>query len=432
MLDDHSNRFLFTHHSSAFSPRCSKLTLLTLASAFAALSPLQGEIGENSQNGTTQKKKIESPSEAIEPFTGRIIGNRVRMRFQPSLEGPILQEIDAGQLFIVTGSVDEYYAVLPPAGTKAYVFRTYVLDGVVEGQNVNVRLEPDLQSHIVSQLNAGDKISGKICERNSKWLEIDIPESVRFYIAKDYIEKAGDKNYFKQVEMTRKQLQTQLDDLEINIKTELKKPFNQINLAPIASKIRAISSQSIQFPKEKERADHMLKDLQEEYLQLSLSQEGRPLDLPHSPDALHPVVITPAKQEQQSAEKSNDAIDKGSFAADQATSTPLIQQENDLVQEAISTQAAKDEIDFYHGELQRAKTLKGILTRYDRLVKNRPGDFLLVDSVTQVPIAFIYSTTVDLRPFVSKTIEIKATTRPNHNFAFPAYFALQIVEKQSQ
>src|SRR5437868_353843 len=79
----------------------------------------------------------------LEPFTGKITKNRVRLRLQPHLDGTILKELSKEALVIVNGAEDEFYAVQPAPDAKGYVFRTYILDGEVVGNHINVRLEPD-------------------------------------------------------------------------------------------------------------------------------------------------------------------------------------------------------------------------------------------------------------------------------------------------
>ncbi len=367
-----------------------------------------------------QEVPMQSTSTAFEPFTGKVTANRVRLRLSPSLEGPIVSELEAGQLFVITNAIDDYYAVLPQPGTKAYIFRTYVLDGVVEGQNVNIRLAPDTQGYIISQVQAGDKISGTISEKNPKWLEIDIPESVRFYIAKEYVEKVGNKNFFNQVEKARKQFGEELNSIKTAINEELKKPFQDIQLSPIAAKLRTLENQCAAFPIERERAETLFKQMQEQYLQISLNQECKGIELPSSQEeALHPIIITPSEQKQESAPTDTTV-----------PSATLVQQEDKLIQEAISSKSVKNSDEFYKEEILRSKPLQGILTKYNRHFQNRPGDFLLVDPLTNVPVAFIYSTTVDLKPFIGKQVEIKGSPRPNHNYAFPAYFALTASVKE--
>jgi hypothetical protein len=42
-----------------------------------------------------------------------------------------------------------------------------------------------------------------------------------------------------------------------------------------------------------------------------------------------------------------------------------------------------------------------------------------------LPIAYLYSTQVDLQGKVGQAVTLQAAPRPNHHFAFPAYFVLE-------
>ncbi|MEK7339256.1 MAG: hypothetical protein AABZ92_00910, partial [Verrucomicrobiota bacterium] len=57
-------------------------------------------------------------------------------------------------------------------------------------------------------------------------------------------------------------------------------------------------------------------------------------------------------------------------------------------------------------------------------VKNKPGDFILRDK--DIPLAYVYSTVVNLQDLVGKRVSLIATPRPNNNFAFPSYFVLDV------
>ena len=82
-------------------------------------------------NDREQKvKKIDEST--FEPFTGKIKKQKVRMRLQPLYDGQILKEMNSGDMVIVVGESDDFFAVQPPAEFKGYVYRTYVLDNVIE------------------------------------------------------------------------------------------------------------------------------------------------------------------------------------------------------------------------------------------------------------------------------------------------------------
>lgn len=129
---------------------------------------------------------------------GQTNGKRVRMRVAAQLDAPIISELDKDTPVEICGETEEFYAVRPPKSLKAYVFRTYVLDGKIEGERVNVRLEPSAGATIVTQLSSGTPIQGQISAENAKWLEIDLPASVRFFISKDYVQPI-DKSQYEQL-----------------------------------------------------------------------------------------------------------------------------------------------------------------------------------------------------------------------------------------
>ena len=82
--------------------------------------------------------------------------------------------------------------------------------------------------------------------------------------------------------------------------------------------------------------------------------------------------------------------------------------------------------EFYDDQKKQAFTLKGIIDPYTRPVKNKPGDYMLLNSSSKLPIAFLYSTTTNLQDYVGHEVSIQVVPRVNNNFAFPAYFVLQL------
>lgn len=51
------------------------------------------------------------PQSPFQAFTGKVTKNKVRLRLQPNLDGPILRELKQGDLLIVVGETDDFYAV---------------------------------------------------------------------------------------------------------------------------------------------------------------------------------------------------------------------------------------------------------------------------------------------------------------------------------
>jgi hypothetical protein len=141
---------------------------------------------------------------------GIVTSKRVRMRTAAQLDAPVIRELDKGTPLKITAEAGDFYMVIPPFPMKAYVFRTYVLDGKIEGDRVNVRLGPSPESAILTQLSQGYVVAGKPSTTNAKWLEIDLPLTTRFFISKDYVQIVSETQFqeiarnFKQAKETPK------------------------------------------------------------------------------------------------------------------------------------------------------------------------------------------------------------------------------------
>ncbi len=95
-------------------------------------------------------------AESFASFTGKVRAKKLRLRVNAELDGYVIKELTKGELLSVIGEKGEYWAVEPIADTKAYIFRSFVLDNTVEGNHVNLRLEPSLDAPVIGHMNTGD------------------------------------------------------------------------------------------------------------------------------------------------------------------------------------------------------------------------------------------------------------------------------------
>jgi hypothetical protein len=272
-------------------------------------------------------------------------------------------------------------------------------------------------------LNSGDHVEGTVSPLNSKWLEISLPEHVRFFVAKEFVENIGDKTVYLELERRRKRLQESLSRLEQNMFDEMKKPFRDIQLAPLAAQLNQIISQNQDLPQQVERAHEILQKMQEAYLQRSIGLKNI-IDMKDS-------KIAQAQNEQPAAPNTptNTTEPKQESQKEQtaAASTPdFKKQEASFVQMQLKQDPSLNEALYYMKELEKGQMLQGVIKPNVRLVKNVPGDFVLVDPKTQIPQAYLYSTHIDLAPLCGKKAAVYVSERPNNNFAFKAYFVLRV------
>jgi hypothetical protein len=344
---------------------------------------------------------VETVNKEISPFTGKITGDKVRLRLAPTLDGSILSELNKDDLVVVTGEIDEFYTVKPFPSTKAYIYRAYVLDDVVEANNVNIRLEPNNHSPILSQLNQGDRVSGMLCPNNNKWLEIYPPESVRFYVSKTYVTNAGDETLFQKTEEKRQKLKCKLSSIQESLQKEMKKPFAGIQIVPMVDELKAIATESQDLRDLAKEAETMIQTAQEQYISLSQNK----------------AVSQKEKREEGEQVAFSEQANFYRFA-----SFALEKQERNLVEQAIVNGDVSSQEEFYLRECNNAEEMTGQLIPYERTSSTRPGDFMLVDIKTKVPVAYLYSITIDLKEFIGRNITVVVSFRPNHHYALPAFF----------
>lgn len=380
------------------------------------------------------------------PFTGKISRDKVRLRSQAALDGPIVKELGKGDLLIILGETEDFYAIEPPKGTKAYIFRTFVLDNTVEGSHVNVRIEPNIDAPIIAQLNQGETIQGAISSQNNKWLEIIPPSSTRFYVSKDYVEKIGDRSVFSSIERRRQEADQLLGEAIAMSQMEMQKTFDQIRIDPSILNLNKVIRDYTDFPDKASRAKSYLTTLQEAYMQKKiahLEEKNQHSDTWQSKsDTLQAELQAQQQRYSQLQQKlatqsqAPAAITSVNIASESsmpsAVQAPQITErmtawvpfETVLYDHWKIEQPDLTWDEFYHMQHQNAVTLRGVIEPYNRSVKNKPGDFVLVSKATNLPIAYLYSTKVNLLEKVGQEVVIEAYSRPNNNFAFPAYYVI--------
>lgn len=380
------------------------LSLFLLANGFAEDDPLTPkEIELNAQVGKKAPRKSPSVKTAFAPFTGKVSGDKVRMRLQPDLDGYIVRELTLNELITIIDQEGEFYSVQAPESIKAYIFRSFVLDNIVEGNRVNIRLEPDLEAPVIGHLNSGDRIEGQISHLNKKWLEITPPSTTHFYVAKDYIENIGGPDIKGKIEQRKESVEQLLEAANLLCKTEMEKLFEEIDFDRIKQGYLTIIHEYTDFPKNAELAKNALTRVQEEYLQKRIAY----------------LEVKAALVSSDSAE----SIRNGNLRITQ----PL--QMWGSIEEGLYASWAKDNEEksfdeFYDEQQLIATSVTGVLEAFKSPVKNKPGDYIIKDK--NLPVAYLYSTKIDLEDYVGKYVTMIGSSRSNHSFAFPAYFVHEV------
>ena len=364
--------------------------------------------------------------DSFKPFTGKLAASKVRIRAKADLEGPVIRQMNKNDLLLVVGEEGDFYAIEPMKDTKAYVFRSYVLDNVVEANRVNVRLEPHVDAPIISQLQAGDHVKGTICSINHKWLEIAPPKGTKFFIAKEYVSHAGGPEYLASMQKRKTQLEELLSSAYMHAEEECKKDYEEMAPQHAIEQFQKILRNFADFPEATMQAKEGLALLKETYLNKKIAYLEAKAELPadakkellakHQAEngelfANEPVKIDPSLWSKRAQKTENlgfwDTIEESLFLSWTAFNT------------------GKSFNDYYAEQRANASVLTGTIERYTYDVRNKPGDFIL-RGLEDTPIAYLYSTQIDLDKFAGKAVTLLVAPRPNNHFAFPAYFVFSV------
>ncbi|HRD55904.1 MAG TPA: SH3 domain-containing protein [Parachlamydiaceae bacterium] len=377
---------------------------------FAFTASLQPSCFLNAALNETHET-IEHPV-SFSPFAGKVTKNKVRMRLQPALDSAVLRELNKEDLLVVISETEDFYGIEAPSEIKAYIYRTFVLDNVVEGSHVNVRLEPNLEAPVIAQLNSGDHVQGEISPINSKWLEIAPPKTTQFYVAKDFIEKIGEPSQVEIILKRRESVSRLLESTYQIAEIELEKPYQQINMDGIFQNLNKVISDKNNLAEQVEKARSILTVLQDRYLQKKiafLEEKPQNLIITKLQDETLSQNITPGKPKNMITSKMSS----------------WLAQEEKIFLAWSSHNPEHSKQQFYESQKQETTLLHGLIEAYDRSVKNKPGDYILVSSESHLPLAYLYSTQVDLQELLGEKVTLEAVARPNNSFAFPAYFVLK-------
>ena len=383
---------------------------------------------QNTKTVAQKTHEATKKAEHFKPFTGKIVANKVRLRVKPDTDSHVLRQANKNDLLLIIGEIGDFYAISPPKGTKSYVFRSYILDNVVEANRVNIRLEPHVDGPIIGQLQSGDKVQGTICPLNHKWLEIPPPANTRFYVSKEFIENAGGPEYLTMMEKRKTQVEELLNTAFMNAEAECKKSYEEMSPQPIIEQLQLVLKTYSDFPEAVAHAKEALTLLKDTYLQKKINYLESKAEL--SQEAKNELLLKQKEEKQELFANTSIQVDPSLFSkrngkknlTDKMRFWETVEESLYLSWSAFHTGKKSDE--FYAEQKANASILSGTIEPYQQSIKNKPGDYIL--RTQNRPVAYLYSTNVDLEKYVGKEVSLQASPRPNNHFAFPAYFVLEV------
>lgn len=427
-----------------------------LTAVFPLLCCSEGNAWPAAQSQAKAQAKVEPAKESA--FTGATVREKVRLRLQPDLNAKVIKDLGRGDLLVIIGEESSFYRVKPDPDQKAYVYTKYINDGKISGERVNIRLQPDLESPILVQLATGDKVV-VTAPPSGSWQEIAMPESVVFFVAKEYVERVGDANYLPNLRREERELRQQTEFASNVSKIELLKPFEKIDLTNARKAFKRALDMSGNNKDKRAHIEQLQKDMEQAYAEKREAYLSLKAQTPAPPPASSSVTATNSltlEEELDAYHTQMSKLDKklevtspeaAASLSDKNAATTTPQQEVNRSSEPLVDRwsliegtyfaawarekglkkASSD--DFYADQRKQSVSLQGILQPYPGQVKNRPGDFILIEPASKRPIAYLYSTKVNLALAVGKEVTVIGIQRNNNNFAYPAYYVLLAVEK---
>jgi hypothetical protein len=223
-------------------------------------------------------------------------------------------------------------------------------------------------------------------------------------------------------------------------KAEMQKQFDQINIEGIKTNYHHLMKDYAEFPEVGTQAKEALSTLLETYTTRKLAYlETQTRNSANTVEA-NKKLAAELQAQKSKVNQLEQQIEQNKQVASAAPVQPQGSKQGQLpsnmaawipFEESLmagwSQQTGKHSPrDFYEEQKKEAFILKGIVDPYNRPVKNRPGDYMLVNSNSKLPIAFLYSTLINLQDYVGHEVALTVVPRANNHFAFPAYFVLHL------
>ncbi|NGX63296.1 MAG: hypothetical protein KR126chlam6_00704 [Candidatus Anoxychlamydiales bacterium] len=372
-------------------------------------------------SGNLMAETTQENNSNFKSFTAKITGSKVRLRAGADLDSSVVSQLNKNDLVLVVQNAGDFWAIKPLPNTKSYVFRSYIIEDVIEADRVNVRLEPNLDAPIIGQLKNKDKIHGNVCAENNKWLEITPPADVCFYISKEYLTYAGDSNLYTKMQFKKSEVEKLLNSAYFITQLECKKPYDEMAPQDAIEQFDLIIKDYSEFPQYVQQAKEGLALLQDNYLQKKIAYLEAKANISQNEKDKLLYAVEKAKtfeeQDQTLQQNSHKKI---------TTKMKFWETVEEALYATWTTFHPEKKLgDFYKEQEINAIAIVGIIEGYTQGIKNKPGDYIvkLADPTKK---AFIYSTKVNLDDYVGKKVSLKVSPRPNNNFAYPAYFVNQV------
>lgn len=123
---------------------------------------------------------------AEELVRAKVTGDSVNVRVRPEINSEIVTQLSAGEEVVVLEKGDEWTKVLAPSHSKCWVHSETVSGSIIKSDSVNLRCGPGLAFPVMAKLKNGTKID--IIEVFGEWVRIEPPVEFGLWVNSKYLE----------------------------------------------------------------------------------------------------------------------------------------------------------------------------------------------------------------------------------------------------
>jgi uncharacterized protein YgiM (DUF1202 family) len=159
----------------------------------AALAALSAGAMAQDAKGPAGEQKAAFERRAF-PFEAEVAVERLNVRMFPKQDQTsiITSVLSLGEKLTVVGEKEDFFQILPPRGSTAWVFGRNVKKegdkGVVTANDVPVRLDSRVNADTLATLKEGETL--KIVAEHMGWYKVEAPAAVKYFVGKKYV-RAG-------------------------------------------------------------------------------------------------------------------------------------------------------------------------------------------------------------------------------------------------
>jgi len=123
-----------------------------------------------------------------EPMKMKVNADNVNLRAGADSNKEVVSQVCYDDILYAAGKDEsgKWFRVLPPKGTKLYVYEKLIQNGKVSVKKLNVRSGPGINYTKMGEILKDQEI--KVINRRNEWIAIEPPENCYLWISTDYLE----------------------------------------------------------------------------------------------------------------------------------------------------------------------------------------------------------------------------------------------------